>query len=208
MVPKPNYRMRKVRKTGLTTIELQRRFPDLYEATTKAQDEGTAPSTCSAVKNSGSVTICTVCVISDPGFNSHHPLFVPFVPFLSLGSTLTTHCLYHVCHFCLWVQLSPPTVCTICAISNSHHPLFVPSAISVSGFNSHHPLFVPSAISVYGFNSHHQLFVPCVISVPGFSFHHPMFVPCVPFLSLGSGPTTHCLYHLCHFCLGFNSRKV
>ena len=89
MVPKPNYRMRKVRKTGLTTIELQRRFPDLYEATTKAQDEGTAPSTCSAVKNSGSVTICTICVISDPGFNSHYPLFVPFVPFLSLGSTPT-----------------------------------------------------------------------------------------------------------------------
>ena len=78
MVPKPNYRMRKVRKTGLTTIELQRRFPDLYEATTKAQDEGTAPSTCSAVKNSGSVTI------------------VPSVSFLTLGSTVTTHCLYHV----------------------------------------------------------------------------------------------------------------
>ena len=67
-----------MRKTGLTTIELQRRFPDLYEATTKAQDEGTAPSTCSAVKNSGSVTI------------------VPSVSFLTLGSTVTTHCLYHV----------------------------------------------------------------------------------------------------------------
>ena len=64
MIPKPNYRMRKERKTGLTTIELQRRFPDLYEAATKAQDEGTAPTTCSAVKNTGSVTFCGVCTAS------------------------------------------------------------------------------------------------------------------------------------------------
>ena len=63
MVPKPNYRMRKERKTGLTTIELQRRFPDLYEATTKAQDEGTTAS-CSTTKSTGCVLGSTLYTIS------------------------------------------------------------------------------------------------------------------------------------------------
>ncbi|KAK7493418.1 hypothetical protein BaRGS_00015318 [Batillaria attramentaria] len=49
---RPNFRQRKERKTGLTTIELQRRFPDLYEAATKISEEGTTP-TCSATKPSG-----------------------------------------------------------------------------------------------------------------------------------------------------------
>jgi hypothetical protein len=46
-VLKPNYRQRKERKTGLTTIELQRRFPDLYEVATKVQDEGESTTTTS-----------------------------------------------------------------------------------------------------------------------------------------------------------------
>ncbi|XP_025104233.1 protein unc-79 homolog isoform X4 [Pomacea canaliculata] len=49
MVLKPNFRQRKERKTGLTTIELQRKFPDLYEAATKLHDE----ASCSAAKPAG-----------------------------------------------------------------------------------------------------------------------------------------------------------
>ena len=48
MILKPNYRQRKERKTGLTTIELQKRFPDLYEAATKVQDESAAASSSAA----------------------------------------------------------------------------------------------------------------------------------------------------------------
>ena len=46
IVLKPNYRQRKERKTGLTTIELQRRFPDLYEAASKVKetDDSAAPA--------------------------------------------------------------------------------------------------------------------------------------------------------------------
>ncbi|KAK7103573.1 protein unc-79 homolog isoform X3 [Littorina saxatilis] len=48
MLPKPHFRQRKERKTGLTTIELQRRFPDLYETATKTQEEGTSTGSSTA----------------------------------------------------------------------------------------------------------------------------------------------------------------
>ena len=40
---KPNFRQRKSRKTGLSTIELQKRFPELVDDSSEA-DRGTAKS--------------------------------------------------------------------------------------------------------------------------------------------------------------------
>ena len=147
MVPKPNYRMRKVRKTGLTTIELQRRFPDLYEATTKAQDEGTAPSTCSAVKNSGSVTI------------------VPSVSFLTLGSTVITHCLYHVSFLSL--GLTPITHClyhvSFLSLGSAPitHCLYHVSFLSLGSAPITHCLYYVSFLSLVSCPTTHCLYHLC-----------------------------------------------